>query len=38
MTTAKADVIKKNVMANNIINYTTQTPTADGCEGLCAGS
>ena len=29
---AQAGVIKKNVVANNIINYTKLTPTADGCE------
>ena len=29
---AQASVIKKNVVANNIINYTKLTPTADGCE------
>ena len=32
VTAAKADVIKKNVVANNIINYTKLTPIADGCE------
>ena len=31
---AQAGVIKKNVVANNIINYTKLTPTADGCEWI----
>ena len=29
--TAQAAVIKKNVVANNVINYVKLTPTADGC-------
>ena len=28
----QASIIKKNVVANNIINYTKLTPTADGCD------
>jgi len=28
---AQASNIKKDVVANNIINYTKLTPTADGC-------
>ena len=30
--TEQAKVIKKNVVANSICNYTKLTPTADGCE------
>ena len=29
---AQAAIIKKDVVANNIINYVKITPTADGCE------
>ena len=29
---AQANKIKKDVVANNIINFTKLTPTADGCE------
>ena len=29
---ANSGIIKKDVVANNIINYTKLTPTEDGCE------
>ena len=29
---AQAAIIKKNVVANNIINYSKLIPTADGCD------
>ncbi len=29
---AQAAIIKKDVVANNVINYVKLTPTADGCE------